>query len=205
MANAIAVDQHCDHADPERVHQHGQGRCHQEQHRLVPEGTLVEDTEEIGEAEDREEVAQAGTGLGHLQLVDAQVDHIAFQEDGTPISSTNQTPISDETSCRKMVSFQNTNWGRGNMKIRCSTGSWWRRPRSQPHHGQHHAADPDDESIGHEIGDLNQIAEEPEEKCETRSPLCQASVSRRGPRLLSARVRDPAAAPAGTGRARWQE
>ena len=57
------------------------GAAESEQHQLVPDRPAVEHREDVGEAHDREEVAQARAGLGHLQLVDAEVDDVAVEED----------------------------------------------------------------------------------------------------------------------------
>jgi len=47
----------------------------------MPDRSAVENGKEIGEAEDREKIAQTRTSLGHLQLVDAKINHIAFKID----------------------------------------------------------------------------------------------------------------------------
>ena len=80
LGDAVAVDQDADDADPERVHQHRQRDRREEQHHLVPDRPAVEYGEDVGEAHDREEVAQARAGLGHLQLVDSEVDDVAVEE-----------------------------------------------------------------------------------------------------------------------------
>ena len=83
------------------------GTAASEQHELVPDRAAVEHGEDVGEAHDREEVAQARAGLGHLQLVDAEVDDVAVEEDRhahQPRRS--QTPISEETNCSAVLTFQ---------------------------------------------------------------------------------------------------
>ena len=82
------------------------GTASEEQHQLVPERPAVEHREDVGEAHDREEVAQARAGLGDLQLVDPEVDDVAVEEDRDPGGRTSPTPISEETSCSAVLTFQ---------------------------------------------------------------------------------------------------
>ncbi len=177
LADAVAVDQHADHADPERVHEHRQRCRHQEHHRLVPERPAIEDREEIAERQDREQVAQAGTGLGHLQLVDAKVDHVAFEKDRNarqldepdpefrrdelqedrqlPVDELRQRQHEDQVQHRQLM---------GAAPLPAEAG-------------QHDAADPEDEGIGDDIGDPDQIAEDAEDQRGNGSPRCPASGS----------------------------
>ena len=81
MFDAETVDQNADHADAEGIHQHRDRGGRQQQQRLVPERPPVEDRHQVGKGQDREEVAQARAGLGHLELVDAQIDDVAVEKD----------------------------------------------------------------------------------------------------------------------------
>ncbi len=50
----------------------------------MPDRPAIEHREDVGEAQDREQIAQPRTGLGDLQLVAAQIDDVALQEDRHP-------------------------------------------------------------------------------------------------------------------------
>ena len=57
------------------------GTARSEQHELLPERPAVEHREDVGEAHDREEVAQARAGLGDLEHGDPEVDDVALEVD----------------------------------------------------------------------------------------------------------------------------
>ena len=77
----VDVDDEARERDPHRVHQHRDRRRREQQHRLVPHRPAVEHREDVGERQDREQVAQPRAGLGHVQLVDPEVDDVALEKD----------------------------------------------------------------------------------------------------------------------------
>ena len=81
LGDAETVDQDADHPDAEAVHQDGDRHRRQEQDDLLPERPLVKDGEQEAEAHQREQVAKAAARLGHLQLVDAEIDDVAVEID----------------------------------------------------------------------------------------------------------------------------
>jgi hypothetical protein len=81
LGDAVAVDEDADDPDPDGVHddrdRHGEG----EEHELLPERPAVEHREDVGEAHDREEVAQPRAGLGDLEHRHPEVDDVALEID----------------------------------------------------------------------------------------------------------------------------
>ena len=158
LLDPVTVDEDADHPDADRVHQHRQRRGRQEKHDLVPERPAIEDREEVGKAEDREEVAQAGTGLGHLKLVDAKVDHVAFQIDrhtgkadqpdadfgGHRLKEDGQLPVKD----LRQRQHEDQMHHRQHVVA----------PAIPAEDGQDNAADPDDEGIGDDVRHPHHVA-----------------------------------------------
>ena len=158
LLDPVAVDKDADHPDTERVHQHRQRRGGQKQHDLVPERPAIEDREEVGKAEDREKVTQAGTGLGHLKLVDPKVDHVAFQIDrdtgkadqpdadfgGHGLKEDGQLPVED----LRQRQHEDQMHDRQHVVP----------PAIPAENGQDDAADPDDEGIGDDVGHPHHVA-----------------------------------------------
>ena len=159
LADAIAVDQHPDHADAERIHEDGQRGGGQKQRRLVPLRATIQNGEQIGKRQDREQVAQAGTGFGDLQLVDAKVDHVPFKKHRHPgqfdepdtqlrryqLQHDRQFPIDE------LRQWQHEN----QMQHRGPVGA----PFGPAKAHQHQPAGPEDQGIGDHIGDADQIAQ----------------------------------------------
>ena len=160
LLDAVGVHENADHADAERVHEHGQGCCRQEQHRLVPHRAAVEDREEVGEGQDRKEVAQPRAGLRDLELVDPEVDDVAFEEHRDArllhepdaelrrhaLEEDRQLPVEELRQRQHEDEMQH--------------GELVRDPTPPAEDGQHHAADPHDHRVGHDVGDARDVAEE---------------------------------------------
>ena len=80
-ANAPAIDHHPDAGDAQAVHQDRDRDAGEEEQHALPRRAFVEIGEHQAQRHQREQVAQAVAGLGHLQLVHAEVDDVAFQVD----------------------------------------------------------------------------------------------------------------------------
>ena len=169
----------------------------QQQRQPVPDRPAVEEAEDVGEAHDREEVAQPGAGLGHLQLVDPEVDDVAVEEDrhahqpqhvdaelgGDQLQRGADLPVEHLRQRQHEDEVQN------------------RRPEhpaaAEAEAGEDQPGGPDDQRVEYQVVDLHQVAEggEPERQHDHR----HARSSGRSP------ARAPAAPPgsrAGTGRTR---
>jgi len=160
MLDPVGIDQDADHADAERIHEHRDRRRREQHHRLVPQRPAIEDGEEVRERQDREQVAQPRTGLGHLQLVDAEIDDVAVEIDRDPgeidepdadhrghaLQEDGQLPV--ERLRQRQHEHQ--------MQHRRPVAPPARPAEAQ----QDHAHGPDDEGIGDDVADLHQVAEQ---------------------------------------------
>ena len=136
------------------------GRGGEQDDDLVPDRPVVEHAEHVREAEDREEVAQARAGLCHLQLVGAQIDHVAFEKDrdaddldepdaefgGDELQVDGQLPVDELRQRQHVDKVQNPG------------------PEQEPARPaeaqEDQSADPDDEGVGDDIGDAGEVAED---------------------------------------------
>ena len=166
LLDPVAVDQDADHPDAEGVHQHGQRHGREHQHRLVPERPAVEDGEEIGEAEDREEIAQPRAGLGHLELVDAEVDHVAVEIDRDSGEGDDPDPDLRRDRLEHDVHLPVDDLRQGQHEDQVQHRKLVQAPAFPAEDGQHHAADPDDHRIGDDVGDPRHVAEDGEREGE---------------------------------------
>ncbi len=80
LFDTVAVDQNPDHADAKRIHQHRHRCRRQQQDDFVPNRTTVQNREDVGKRQDREQVSEPGTRLGDLQFIHTQVNNIAIQK-----------------------------------------------------------------------------------------------------------------------------
>ena len=124
----------------------------------------VEHGEDVGEAHDREEVAQPRAGLGHQQLVDPEVDHVAVEEDrhvhhphegdadlrGEELQRGVDLPVEELRQGQHEDEMQH------------------RRPEEEAageaEADEDQPAHPDDERVEDEVVDLHEVAEEREER-----------------------------------------
>ncbi len=81
LGGAVLVDEHAGDGDAKAVHEDRDRDRGDEDHRLLPQGAAEDVGAEEGEARQRKEIAQPAAGLDHLQLVHAEVDDVAFEED----------------------------------------------------------------------------------------------------------------------------
>ena len=159
LADAVAVDEDADDADPDRVHQHRDRHRRGEQHHLVPDRAAVEHREDVGEAHDREEVAQSRAGLGHLQLVDPEVDDVAVEIDRHPHRADEPDPDlgGDELQPGVEAPVEELRQRQHEDEMQ------HRRPEDdaapRPEQRQHQAEDPDDQRVEDDVVDLHQVAE----------------------------------------------
>ena len=75
------IDHHADEADAQAVHQDRDRDGRQEHQHALPQRRLEQVGRQKAEAHQRIEVAQPAARFDHLQLVDAEVDDIAFEID----------------------------------------------------------------------------------------------------------------------------
>ncbi len=73
-----------DQRDPEAVHDDGHGDAGKECERPFPDGRLEKVGENQSQGHQGKQITQAAAGFRNLQLVAAQIDHIAFQQDADP-------------------------------------------------------------------------------------------------------------------------
>ena len=76
------LNHHADRAHAKAVHQNGDRNAGEKQQQSFPERRLEKIGNQKANGHQREEVAQSVAGFGHLQLVDAKVDDIAFKKNG---------------------------------------------------------------------------------------------------------------------------
>ena len=159
LGDAVAVDEDADHPDPERVHQDRERHRREQQHRLVPARAAVEHREDVGEAHDREQVAQARAGLGHLQLVDPEVDDVAVEEDRHPHEPDEGDPDlgGDELQPGVEPPVEELRQRQHEDEVQ------HRGPEEEAAAGaeqrEHKAADPDDHRVEDDVVDLHEVAE----------------------------------------------
>ena len=181
LLDPVAVDHHPDDPDPERVHQHRQRGRRQQQHRLVPHRSAVEDRKQIGKGQDREQVAQPRTGLGHLQLVDAQINDIAFQEHRNAHQRDEPDPQFRRDALQEDRQLPVDELRQRQHEDQMHHGQKVPLALDPAKTGQHHAAGPEDQRIGDDVGDLHEVAEDPQHQREQDQQDARPPV-RRGPR-----------------------
>src|SRR5690606_24310547 len=69
-----------DDTDTYTVHDDGDGYRRKKNQRALPERTFVQHSDQEPEAHQREQVIQATTGLGHLELIRAEINDIALRK-----------------------------------------------------------------------------------------------------------------------------
>ncbi len=77
-----SVDGHANHADPEAVHQNGDGNTGQQHQSALPERRAKQICRQKTQAEEGKQVAQSTAGVDDLQLVGTEIDHVAVEIDG---------------------------------------------------------------------------------------------------------------------------
>ena len=142
------------------VHRHRDRNREQEQRQLVPDRPAVEHREDVGEAHDREEVAQARAGLGHHQLVDPEVDDVAVEvdrdahgrDDGDADLRGDELQPGVEAPVEELRQGQHED----EVQHRGPEGPAAARAEQR----QHQSADPDDQRVEDDVVDPDQVAEE---------------------------------------------
>ena len=99
ILRAEMIDHDADEADAQAVHRDRDRDGREEHQHALPQRRLEQIGREKAEAHQRIEIAQAAAGLDHLQLVDAEVDDIAFEIDRDLNSRMKATPSCEERSC----------------------------------------------------------------------------------------------------------
>ncbi len=74
------IDHHADQADAQAVHRNRDRDGRQEYQRALPERCLEQIGRKKAQAHQRIEVTQPTAGFDHLQLVDPEIDDIAFEK-----------------------------------------------------------------------------------------------------------------------------
>ena len=159
LFDAVAVHQNADHCNSDGIH-HNSQRCGREQkHGLVPKWAAVQDREQIREGQDRKQITQAGTGFCHLQLIDPQINHIAFKihrhpgKADQPNTQFRRHPLQKDGQLplHKLWQRQHEDQMQNRQLVPDAA-----RPAK---YDQNHAADPHNHGIGHDIGNACQIAQ----------------------------------------------
>ena len=129
----------------------------------MPHGPLVEHGEDVGKTENREKVAQAGTCLCHMEFQDAQIDDVALQEDRD-----REQPQKPDTQFRRDQLQRCGHFVIQRVRQRQHIDQMQdRRPEMAAcfpaEADKQDAAHPQDQRIGHDIGDIGQPPDGPEE------------------------------------------
>ena len=180
LADAVAVDQHPDHPDAEGVHQHRDGDGREQQHDLVPDRPAVEHREDVREAHDREEVAQPRAGLGHLQLVDPEVDDVALEIDrhAHQLDHLHADLRRDQLQRGGDLEIQEIGQGQHEDEMQHGGPEEPAAPRPEAHEDQ--PEDPEDQRIEHQVIDAGEIAEQREPEGGQDQRRARPAVGRRG-------------------------
>src|SRR5690606_35807695 len=159
LADAVAVDQHANHADTEGVHQHRDRHRRQQQHQLVPARAVIEHRKDVGEAHDREEIAQARAGLGHQQLVDPEVDYVAIEINRHIGQPHDRDPDFRRDQLQRGVDFpvDEVRQRQHEDEVQHRGPEDDAAPPAET--GQDQPADPDDQGIEDQIVDLHEVAD----------------------------------------------
>ena len=166
LRDAIAVDKHADDADPEGIHEDRDRQGGKEQHDLVPCWPLVEDAEQEAEAHQRKEITEPAAGLGHLELVHAEINDVAVEihrhsEQG---NDPHADLRGDELKLDRQRPVNEVRQRQHEQKI----SHRYQQPEATPSAGRRHhqPSDADDEAVGRHIRNVGEIAQQTDDQSE---------------------------------------